>query len=120
MKDGGSFGFVVPADLYPWIATYNDDPYMMIVSATVDLSVTQMRNIFAKVESRLLDVLAYLEKSFGNLDELDIDISSKTDDEINEITNQIYCIIFNDNSVKIGDKNRISNSTISSTITEED
>lgn len=116
---GGTFAFVVPADFYPIIAHFNNDPYMMIVSANVELSIPQIRNIFSKVESKLLDILAFLEKKFGLLDELDIDVEAKTDEEIKEIINHIYYIIFNDNSVEIGDKNKINNSTISSQITEK-
>ena len=117
-KKGGTFAFVLPADVYPIIALYNDDPYMIIVSANVELSIPRIRNIFSKIESKLLDILAFLEKEFGNLDELDIDVDKKTDDEMKEIINHIYCIIFNDNSVEIGNNNKIRNTTISSQITD--
>ena len=115
-KNGGSFAFVVPADLYPVIAHYNNDPYMIIVNAIIELRIPKIRNIFSIVESKLLDILAFLEKEFGNLDELDIDTSEKSEGEVCRIVNQIYCIIYNDNRIEIGDDNTIKNSTISSSI----
>ena len=106
----------VPADYYPIIATYNNDPYMMIVTATVELNMPQIRNIFPKVENKLLDILQYLEKQFGNLDDLDIDVDSKSKEEVKEITKNIYVIIYNDQSITIGDRNKIKDSTIASKI----
>ena len=38
MDKGATFAFVVPADLYPIIAHFNNDPFMIIVSAKVELS----------------------------------------------------------------------------------
>ena len=62
----------------------------------------------------LLDALIVLEKEFGNLDELDIDISVKTSAELNAIIDKLIVIVYNDNSVSVGDGNRIKNSTIAS------
>ena len=102
----------IPADFYPYIATCNNDSYMIITSASVELNMPQILNIFSKVESILLDILYYLEKQFGNLDELDIDTESKNEEELNQV------IIYNDHSVSIGDNNKIKDSTISSAINE--
>lgn len=106
----------LPADIYPYIAKCNNDPYMIITSASVELNRPQLLNIFSKIESILLDILFYLEKQFGNLDELDIDIDSKNEEELEEIVKHIQVIIYNDHSVSIGDDNRIKDSTISSEI----
>lgn len=106
----------VPADFYPHIAHANNDPYMIITSASVELNMPQLLSIFSKVESILLDIFYYLEKQFGNLDELDIDTESKSKDELEEIIQHIQVIIYNDHSVSIGDNNKIKDSTISSLI----
>lgn len=108
----------IPADFYPYIATCNNDPYMIITSASIELNMPQILNIFSKVESILLDILFYLEKQFGNLDELDIDTTTKNEDEIKEIIEHIQVIIYNNHSVSIGDNNKIKDSTISSIIEE--
>lgn len=117
-KDNRGLSKVVPADYYPIIATYNNDPYMIIVTATVELNMPQIRNIFPKVENKLLDILRYLEKQFGNLDELDIDVESKSKKELEEIVNHISVIIYNDQSVTIGDNNKIKDSNIASKISD--
>lgn len=107
----------IPADLYPYIAKCNDDPFMMITSASIVFNTSEIMNIFSKVESILLDILYYLEKKFGNLDELDIDTENKNSEELSEIISHIQ-IIYNDHSVFIGNDNKIKDSTISSMIIE--
>lgn len=52
-----------------------------------------------------------LEKEFGNLDELDIDISTKDTAELKEIVNYIQINLY-DNSITIGDNNKIKHSDI--------
>ena len=76
----------------------------------------QILNIFPKVENKLLDILRYLEKQFGNLDELDIDVDNKSEQELKEIVNHIYVLIYNDQSVTIGNDNEFNNSNIASSI----
>ena len=84
-----------------------------LLSAFVKISQTQIENIFSKVENMVLDVLLLLEKEFGNLDELDIDLSTKDETEIENITNNIMVIFYNDNSVTIGDNNKMKDTNIS-------
>ena len=109
-------GKVIPADFYPIIAKYNNDPYMMITSARVIFGEQCITNVFAAIENRLLDILILLEKKFGILDELDIDVTSKDPEELQDIAEKIILIIYHDQSVTIGDNNKIKDSTIASTI----
>lgn len=109
----------IPAEYYPYIAQANSDIGMIIVTASVELNMPKMLNIFPKVESKLLDILLYLEKQFGNLDDLDIDIKSKNEDELNNIINHIHVLIYNDESVTLGNDNKIKDSNIASLIKEE-
>ena len=105
----------IPADFYPIIAAANGNLGMIIQQAVVELHMPKALNIFSVVANKLLDILLLLEKSFGILDELDIDISSKDAAEICEISRQITVIIY-DNSVTIGDNNEIIDSEIASLI----
>lgn len=109
---------VIPADYFPYIAKYNNDRFMIITSARVEISEQWIPSIFSVVENRLLDLLLLLEKEFGNLDELDLDTSSKTQEELESVANQISIIIYNDNRVQVGDKNKIEGSKIASAIRE--
>lgn len=118
LKDG-QLGKVIPADLFPSIASFNNDPYMIITSARVIVGEQCISDIFAAVENRLLDVLILLEKEFGNLDELDLDVTTKTPDELKSIAERIILIVYNDQSVTIGNNNKIKDSTIASKIEEQ-
>lgn len=106
----------IPPEWYSQIALANNDPYMILSSAYVLLNMPEIMNIFPKVENKLLDILSYLEKQFGNLDDLDIDIDSKSDEEIKNITNEIYVLIYNDKSITLGDNNKIKDAEIASSI----
>jgi hypothetical protein len=118
INSGNPICKVVPADFYPNIAHYNDDLGMIISSARVELSKPDLLNIAPKVENRLLDILSYLEKQFGNLDDLDIDIESKNEGELKEIVDHIHVLIYNDHRVTIGDGNEITDSTIASIVSQ--
>ena len=89
---------------------------MNIAEANVNIDKMQVMNIIPIVEKKLMDILLLLENEFGNLDELDIDVTSKTEDEINEIHNKLYYIVYNNNRVTVGDNNKIKDSTIASSI----
>lgn len=108
----------IPADNYPYIAHCNNDLGMIITSARVEFSIPDLLNIFPKVENKLLDILSYLEKQFGNLDDLDIDIESKNEGELQEIVDHIHVLIYNDHRVTIGDGNEITDSTIASIVSQ--
>lgn len=106
----------IPADFFPAIARFNNDPYMIITSARVVVGEHIISNIFSVVENKLLDMLMILEKEFGCLDELDIDTTTKSEEEIEAVNNRILVLVFNDNSVTIGDGNKIKGTTIASEI----
>ena len=103
----------ISADWYSAIAQYNNDPFMNIVSARVIVGVQCILDIVATIENRLLDSLLLLEKEFGPLD--DLDLAQKSPEEIQRIVNQVYIIVYNDNSVKVGNGNKIKDSSISTT-----
>ena len=109
-------GKPIPADLYPTIAHYNNDPFMYIVSARVEVSVQSVQGVLTAVESKLLDLFCYLEKQFGILDELDIDLDTKTPEEQKDILDHISVLIYNDHRVTLGDNNKIKDATIASTM----
>ena len=64
-----------------------------------------------KVKTKILETLLFLEKEFGNLDGLDIDISTKTEEELKSIIQHIQVNLY-DNSIAIGNNNKIKNSNI--------
>lgn len=79
-------------------------------SATVNIDDTQLMYIIKQVEKKTLDILLKLEKEFGKLDELDIDLNSIDKVTINKVNQNIISIIY-DKSVTIGSDNTIEEST---------
>lgn len=69
--------------------------------------------ILSAIRTKLIEIFIKLEKEFGakTIDDLDVDIQGKN---IEDIKSSINNIIYNDNSVKIGDKNKIEESSFCS------
>lgn len=68
--------------------------------------------ILTALDNKILDILLLLEKEFGVLDKLDIEPESKESEAITRIENKIIQIIYTDNSIQIGDKNKIEDTKI--------
>lgn len=106
----------IPADFFAVIATYNEDPYMIITSAKVVVADHLICNIFSTIENKLLDMLILLENEFGCLDDLDIDVTSISQEQLAEINKHILLLVYNDNRVSVGNGNKIKDSAIASSI----
>ena len=109
-------GATLPAEFFPIIAKCNNEPYMNIISARVVIGSQFVQNIFSVIENKLLDIFMILEKEFGNLDSLDIDVSGKSEEELNKISERMVVVIYNDNRVTVGNGNKIKDSNIASSI----
>jgi hypothetical protein len=70
-------------------------------------------NVMSAIKLTLTKILLTLDKTYGCLDELDIDSSSVEAEEVLKISTTINQYIFNDNSITIGNKNKIEESSIS-------
>lgn len=76
------------------------------------VSISSIHGIINALKTILLKVLLELDKSFGNLDELDVDVSKISTEKIQQ-TNQTINV-FIDKHVEIGDKNKIDGSILGS------
>ena len=76
----------------------------------MEVSRLSVQKVMDSVTVCVMDILKILDREFGCLDELDIEVESKTEDEKKKIVNNIF-IVINDNrkSVGIGDNNKIQN-----------
>ena len=83
---------------------------LTVTNAYVFFARNVIHDMISKLETIVLTLLIHLEKSYGILDGLDIELKSAKDQI--DIERSLIQIIFNDNSVKIGDNNRISKSKI--------
>lgn len=66
-----------------------------------------LQNILSEIKTRLLRILIKLDKEYGCLDDLDVDTTSKSPEEIAAINRVVNNYIYIDNSVNIGDNNKI-------------
>lgn len=82
-----------------------------ITKASVEVDLGSINDIVSKVKTKILETLLFLEKEFGSLDNLDIDISVKDENEIKNIIQHIQVNLY-DNSISIGDNNKIKNTDI--------
>ena len=62
--------------------------------------------ILSAIRTKLLKIFIELDKDFGCLDNLDIDTNGR---ELKEINNKLSIIIYEDNSITIGDNNKLKN-----------
>lgn len=87
------------------IATINGE----VTHANRQLSLYAYTNILGKLKTKLLSIFKELERNYGNLDDYYIEFQddAKEKETVKNITNIIY-----DQSVKIGDGNRIDKSII--------
>ena len=109
MKDKEvSLGKPIPPEFYGMLQASTN---AHITDASVDIDLGMVSNIISKVKTKILETLLFLEKEFGNLDGLDIDISTKTEEELKSIIQHIQVNLY-DNSIAIGNNNKIKNSNI--------
>lgn len=108
IKDNKNLCKPIPPELYPLLQSSSN---AHIDNAYVDVDITNIIDLVSTVKTKILDALLFLEKEFGNLDDLDIDLSNKTEEEKNTIIQKLYINLY-DNSITIGDNNKIKNSDI--------
>lgn len=70
------------------------------------------KEILNQIRSTLIKIYINLDKEYGNLDELDIDMANKDEEDIKAFNKEIALYIYNDNSTKLGDNNKVKKSFI--------
>lgn len=86
---------------------------LAITRATVIIDNSQLMSIIKNVENKTLDILLKLEKEFGNLDELDVNIDGYETEELKTFNQNLFTLIF-DHSTSIGNDNKIEKSNFQS------
>ncbi|WP_242309015.1 hypothetical protein [Bacillus cereus group sp. BfR-BA-01524] len=107
-KNKEGYGVVVPTTICHSISNYE----LQIIGITIKCASNLLSGIVSKVKSKLVDIIMELEKQYDNLDEMDIRSQVEEDASKKEqVILNIEQIIF-DESIKLGDKNKISRSVI--------
>lgn len=92
------------------IADMNLSGMCQIMGAWLPIASASFSEITNSVKNKILDILMELENKYGNLDGYTIDFKDKKDKDATSRT--IINIIYNDNSIKVGDKNKIDDSIL--------
>lgn len=103
-KDEGEFMTVIPVAAYPYLQEYVNG---YVQNAKVVYAPYHFSDIYASIKNKVLDILLLLEQKCGNLDSYDLNL---TDTKKQEVIPLILNIIFHDNSITIGNKNKIVDS----------
>lgn len=69
-------------------------------------------DVLNNVKMLLMKIFLKLDKEYGCLDDLDVDTTAKTPDEVDAINKVVNNYIFIDNSVNVGDRNKLKGSGI--------
>ena len=81
-----------------------------VISARRKLSLYAYNNILATIKDKLLEIFKILEKNYDKLDELYIDFSDSLKKDV--VIKKIESIVYNDNSINIGDNNQFKDSIV--------
>ena len=81
-----------------------------VIRARRELSIYAYNNILSTIKDKILSIFKLLEENYGNLDELYIDFSDSSKKEV--VIKEIEQIVYNDNSINIGDGNEFNNSVV--------
>lgn len=71
-----------------------------------------LQNILSQIKTILMNIFLKLDKEYGCLDNLDVDTTEKTPEEVEKINKVVNNYIFVDNSINVGDKNKLKDSGI--------
>ncbi|SDC20967.1 hypothetical protein SAMN04487767_101482 [Bacillus wiedmannii] len=103
-----NYGTVVPTTICHGISNYD----LQIIGMQIKCASNRLSGIVSKVKSKLVDIIMELEKQYENLDEMDI--KSQVDEDTSkkeQVILNIEQIIF-DESIKLGDKNKLNRTGI--------
>lgn len=91
INSGQTVGYTIPPELYYMFKKGTN--IMNIVSATYVIDKLTLTNIVSFTKTRMIEVLTMLEKNFGCIDDLDIDINNYDSNEINKLREELVKII---------------------------
>ena len=107
-KEDGSLMSIIPMAAYPYLQE-NVRINGYIQNAKVIYASHQFSDIYSAIKNKVLDILLTLEQESGNLDTYDLNITDTTRQKIIPI---ILNILYKDNSITIGNNNKIKDTNI--------
>ena len=107
-KEDGTFMSVIPIAAYPYLQK-NVKINGYIQNARVTYATHQFSDIYSAIKNKVLDIILTLEQECGILDSYDLNFTETSREKIIQI---IQNIIFEDNSISIGNNNKIKDTNI--------
>ena len=101
-EDNGEIGL----DLTEFAGNVYKNSSIQCISISMKFPKEMFLGILSVIRTKLLKIFIELDKDFGCLDNLDIDTNDR---KLKEINNNLSIIIYEDNSVTIGDGNKLKN-----------
>lgn len=114
-SDGQTYKFDITRQLVGEVYERTDEDLLGGIGCTsisMEFSNNHFAGIIQKISTRLLDIFIQLDKEFGNLDDLDIDISNTDQAKVEEIKQSVQQIIFNSATFNNFEKAKIKNSNL--------
>lgn len=105
-NDDTRLGLSIPPELYQ---CFEEGTNIQVTNAYLYYSQFDLERIIDAVRTRVVELLVLLEKNFGVLDDLDIDVDDYNSDEIKKLQEACLMVIKGDNN---GDINIITDSKI--------
>ena len=90
IEKGHSAGISVPPELF---SMFEKNTNMSILNASLVVNKTDFVRIVNSTKTRMIEILTMLEKNFGCLDELDIDVRDYDTNEISKLREELMKII---------------------------
>ncbi len=90
MKKGERMGIPVPPELYHY---FTQGTNIQVTNASLMFDLNEVSNIVSSTKTRLIEVLILLEKNFGILDDVDIDMRDYDVDELASLRNAVEQIL---------------------------
>lgn len=109
IKENKLIGVPIPTEILYAASTFD----LQLLSVTFQVQGNQLMEIESILKEKLRKIILELEKQFTNIDELDIsDEIAESPKESEKTMQTIYNILVADQSIKIGDKNKITKSKL--------
>ena len=107
----GTLQFLIPGDCLFLIQSQAAVSMTYLMNAWIEVSDTAIPDVISAIENRVMDVLLLLEKEYGILDGLTLDLTPMKHSDIEDVAQRIQVIIY-DNHIDMGDNNKIKNSLL--------
>lgn len=103
-KNGKTIGMPLPMETWH---IFQRGTNVTITGASLIIDESEIQRVLANVENKILDLLLFLEKKFGNLDELDMSVDDYEQSQLSEIAHDCKQIIFSNCSIQNFDNVKI-------------